>query len=251
MLKVSIITVCYNTADTIESTIQSVLSQDYSNIEYIIVDGKSTDNTLPIIEKYNSRIHTCISEKDKGIYDALNKGIALASGDVVAILHADDFYTSATVISDVVRLFESSNCDCVYGDLQYVDRENTSTIKRNWISGNYKKENFLKGWMPPHPSFFAKKACYTKWGVFNLSLKSAADYELMLRFLYKNNCSVVYLPKTLVKMRVGGKSNVTLANRIKANREDKRAWILNDLKPGVFTFIRKPLSKLSQFFKNK
>ena len=219
MLKVSIITVCFNSADTIESTIQSVISQDYAAIEYIIIDGKSTDSTLEIVGKYKSSIHTCISEKDKGIYDALNKGIALATGDIVAILHADDFYTSATVISDVVNAFEVNKVDCVYGNLQYVDRIDTSTIKRNWISGTYNKENFLKGWMPPHPAFFAKKDCYTKWGLFNLSLKSAADYELMLRFLYKNNCSVVYIPKTLVKMRVGGKSNVTLANRIKANRD--------------------------------
>jgi glycosyltransferase involved in cell wall biosynthesis len=249
MLKVSIITVCYNSADTIESTIQSVLSQDYAVIDYIIVDGKSTDNTLAIIDKYKSQIHTCISEKDKGIYDALNKGIELASGDIIAILHADDFYTSATVISDVVRVFEANKADCVYGDLQYVDRIDTSMIKRNWISGNYKKENFLKGWMPPHPSFFAKKECYTKWGGFNLTLKSAADYELMLRFLYKQNCSVAYVPKVLVKMRVGGKSNVSIVNRLKANREDKKAWEINGLTPGIFTFIRKPLSKLGQFFK--
>jgi glycosyltransferase len=250
MHKVSIITVCYNSASTIESTIQSVLNQDYKNIEYIVIDGKSTDATLDIIEKYKTQIHTIVSEKDKGIYDALNKGIALATGDIVAILHADDFYNSSTIISEVVQLFEQENCDCVYGDLQYVDRSNTDIVKRNWISGKYIKENFLKGWMPPHPAFFAKRECYTKFGVFNLSLKSAADYELMLRFLYKNNCSVAYLPKTLVKMRVGGKSNVTLANRIKANREDKMAWILNDLKPGMLTFIRKPLSKLGQFLNN-
>jgi glycosyltransferase len=250
MHKVSIITVCYNSASTIESTIQSVLNQDYKNIEYIIIDGKSTDATLDIIEKYKTQIHTIVSEKDKGIYDALNKGIALATGDIVAILHADDFYNSSIIISDVVQLFAQENCDCVYGDLQYVDRSNTDIVKRNWISGKYIKENFLKGWMPPHPAFFAKRECYTKFGVFNLSLKSAADYELMLRFLYKNNCSVAYLPKTLVKMRVGGKSNVTLANRIKANREDKMAWILNDLKPGMLTFIRKPLSKLGQFLNN-
>jgi len=251
MLKVSVITVCYNSADTIESTIQSVLSQDYPAIEYLIIDGKSSDATLRMVDKYKSGISTILSEKDNGIYDALNKGIALTTGDIVAILHADDFYSASTVISDVVRIFESNNCDCVYGDLQYVDRFNTDVVKRNWISGNYVKENFLKGWMPPHPAFFVKKECYLKFGTFNLSLKSAADYELMLRFLYRYNCKASYLPKTLVKMRVGGKSNITLANRIKANREDKRAWILNDLKPGMFTFIRKPLSKLNQFFNNK
>ncbi|MBL7884267.1 MAG: glycosyltransferase [Bacteroidia bacterium] len=249
MLKVSVITVCYNSAETIESTIRSVIAQTYSNIEYIIVDGKSTDDTLAIIEKYKVNVSKLISEKDNGIYDALNKGIAIATGEVIAIIHADDFYNTQTVISDVVKVMEGSESDCVYGDLQYVDRLNTSIVKRNWISEEYKKENFLKGWMPPHPAFFAKRKCYEDYGVFNTSFKSAADYELMLRFLYKYNCSVAYMPKVLVKMRVGGKSNVTLANRIKANREDKRAWIINDLKPSALTFIRKPLSKIGQFLK--
>ncbi len=248
MLKVSIITVCFNSSKTIESTIQSVTSQNYSNIEYIIVDGLSSDNTLKIVEQYKSKIAKIISEKDKGIYDAINKGIVASTGDIVAILHADDFYFNKNVISDVVDAFEKKNVDAVYGDLQYVDKLDTDKIKRNWTSGEYKKDNFLKGWMPPHPSFFVKKGCYDKYGVFNTILKSAADYELMLRFLYKHNCSVSYIPQVLVKMRVGGKSNVSIVNRIKANREDKMAWKLNGLVPNALTFIRKPLSKIGQFF---
>lgn len=248
MLRISVITVCYNSAETIERTIQSVISQTYSNIEYIIVDGNSGDATLSIVEKYKQSVSKIISEKDKGIYDALNKGVSIASGDVIAILHADDFYADDHVIADVMQLFEEKKVDCVYGDLQYVDRINTDKIKRNWVSGPYKKQNFLKGWMPPHPAFFATKKCYDQYGKFNLDFSSAADYELMLRFLYKHNCTVAYLGKTLVKMRVGGKSNVTFMNRVKANREDKRAWLVNGLKPGIFTIIRKPLSKLSQFF---
>jgi len=248
-MKVSIITVCYNSNDTIESTIQSVVSQNYNNIEYIIVDGLSTDDTLKIVEQYKSKISKVISEKDNGIYDALNKGITAASGDIIAILHADDFYANENVISKVVNEFIQNNVDAVYGDLQYVDKQDTKKIKRNWISGVYQKQNFLKGWMPPHPSFFVKKECYDKFGLFNTTLKSAADYELMLRFLYKHNCSVVYIPYVLVKMRVGGKSNASLINRIKANREDKMAWKINGLSPGIFTFIRKPLSKLGQFLK--
>lgn len=247
-MKVSIITVCYNSSETIESTIQSVVSQNYTNIEYIIVDGLSTDDTLKIVDRYKNSIAKIISEKDKGIYDAINKGIAKATGDIIAILHADDFYTNADVISTIVDSFNKQNVDTVYGDLQYVDRIDTTIVKRNWISGAYQKENFLKGWMPPHPAFFARKQCYEKFGNFNTDLKSAADYELMLRFLYKNNCSVSYIPKVLVKMRVGGKSNVSLMNRIKANREDKKAWEMNGLSPSMFTFIRKPLSKLGQFF---
>ncbi len=249
MLKVSIITVCFNSSETIERTIQSVLAQDYPNIEYIVVDGRSSDSTLQIVDRYRVSISKIISEKDDGIYDAINKGIAAATGDIIAIIHGDDFYADGQVISSVVNCFDKNNIDTVYGDLQYVDRQDTSNIKRNWISGNYKKQNFLKGWMPPHPSFFAKKICYEKFGMFNTTLRSAADYELMLRLLYKHNCSVDYIPRVLVKMRVGGKSNVSIMNRIKANREDKKSWELNGLQAGMFTFIRKPLSKLGQFLK--
>lgn len=248
MLKVSIITVCYNSAETIEKTIQSVLEQDYQNIEYIIIDGKSTDNTQQIIDKYRSRISKVISEKDEGIYFAINKGIKIATGDIIAILHADDFYTNEQIISKVVNKFQEKQVDTVYGDLQYVDRKNTSIIKRYWKSGAYKDGMFLKGWMPPHPTFFVQKKCYEKFGTYNTILKFAADYELMLRLLHKYKCSNAYIPEVIVKMRVGGKSNVSLLNRIKANREDKTAWLLNDLKPGIFTLFLKPLSKLSQFF---
>ena len=248
MLKVSIITVCYNSAETIENTIQSVLSQDYSTIEYIIVDGKSTDATLQIIEKYKTQISKIISEKDEGIYFAINKGIAMATGDIIAILHADDLYSNLQIISKVVRIFLEQQVDTVYGDLQYVERNDISKVRRNWRSGEYTEGLFLKGWMPPHPTFFVRKKCYEKYGVFNTLLKSSADYELMLRFLYKYKCSTAYIPEVLVKMRVGGKSNASLINRIKANREDKKAWLMNDLKPGIFTLIRKPFSKFGQFF---
>jgi len=250
-MKVSIITVCYNSASTIEATIKSVLSQDYKNIEYIIVDGLSKDNTLQVVERYGSRISKIISEKDDGIYFAINKGIALATGEIIGILHADDFYTDDKVISKVVKAFREKNTDTVYGDLQYVDREDTSKVKRHWSSGEYAHGLFFKGWMPPHPSFFVLKKCYDKFGVFNTTLRSAADYEMMLRLLHRYKCSTAYIPEVLVKMRVGGKSNVSLSNRIKANREDKKAWLLNGLKPGMFTLIRKPLSKLGQFFGGK
>jgi glycosyltransferase len=247
-MKVSIITVCYNSASTIEATIRSVVSQDYQNIEYIIIDGSSTDSTLSIVEKYKDSISKVISEKDNGIYFAINKGINFATGDIIGILHADDFYTDNLVISKVVEVFQKTGADTLYGDLQYVNRTDISKVTRHWKSGEYQDGLFYKGWMPPHPSFFVQKKCYDKFGTYNTSLRSAADYELMLRLLHKHKCSTVYLPEVLVRMRVGGKSNVTLLNRIKANREDKKAWLLNGLKPGFFTFIRKPLSKLGQFF---
>jgi len=248
MMKVSVITVCFNSADTIEKTIRSVTDQNYSDIEYIVVDGKSTDGTISIIEKYKNKISKFISEKDEGLYFAINKALSVATGDIIAILHADDFFTSDQVISDVMHVFSKTNADTVYGDLQYVDRIKTDKVIRNWRSGIYSDGLFLKGWMPPHPSFFVKNSCYERFGKFNTSLRSAADYEMMLRLLHKHKCSTSYIPEVLVKMRVGGKSNVSFANRIKANREDKKAWSINGLTPGLFTFIRKPLSKLSQFF---
>lgn len=249
MLKVSIITVCFNSASTIEATIRSVIDQNYLNIEYIIIDGGSTDGTLQIIEKYRSKVSKLISEKDDGIYFAINKGIALAAGDIIGVLHADDFYINEHVISKVVNEFEKTNSDTVYGDLQYVDRVDSNKVIRHWKSGKYAEGLFLKGWMPPHPTFFVRKKLYDKYGLFNTALRSAADYEMMLRLLHKYKCSTAYIPEVLVKMRVGGKSNVSIINRIQANREDKKAWLINGLKPELFTFIRKPLSKLNQFFK--
>ena len=249
MLKVSIITACYNNESTIESTIQSVLNQDYKNIEYIVIDGLSTDKTLDIVKKYSDKIIRIVSEKDKGMYDALNKGIALAGGDVIGFLHADDFYPDQTVISKVVKRLENAQADAVYGDLQYVDKNDVLKVTRNWKAGEYSEGYFFNGWMPPHPTFFVRKNCYEKLGVFNISLMSASDYELMLRFIHKNKIKVSYVPEVLVKMRVGGKSNITLANRIKANREDRQAWRLNGLTPRFYTLILKPLSKIFQFMK--
>ncbi len=247
--KVSIVTVCYNSASTIEDTIKSVLSQTYTNIEYIIVDGKSSDNTLDIVSNYKTNIAKVVSEKDNGLYDAINKGINLSTGEIVAILNSDDFYQDEQVIEDIVKLFEKEQLDACYADLVYVDKLDTQKVTRLWKSGYYKKGMFFKGWMPPHPTFFVQKAIYEKFGTFNLTLKSAADYEIMLRFIHKHNIKLGYLPRVIVRMREGGISNITLKNRIKANREDKKAWIINDLKPKPFTLIFKPLSKIGQFFK--
>jgi glycosyltransferase len=246
--KVSVVTVTYNSAETVEDTILSVVNQNYKNIEYIIIDGLSKDNTLEIVNKYIDKIALVISEKDNGIYDAINKGIMKATGDIIVALNSDDMYATNDVISQVVELFKKSEADAVYGDLNYVDRFDTTKTIRKWRSGTYKKGHFLKGWMPPHPTFFVRNYCYQKYGFFNLSLKSAADYELMLRFIHKNEIKVAYLPKLIVNMRAGGQSNVSFKNRFKANREDKKAWEINGLKPGLLTLIRKPLSKLKQYF---
>jgi len=246
-MKISIITIAYNSASTIEDTIKSVVSQTYTNIEYIIVDGNSTDGTVAIIDKYSDNISTFISEPDKGIYDAMNKGVRLATGDFIGILNSDDFYINESVIERVVQQLTISKSQSLYADLVYVDREDTFNIKRYWNSGGYKRKNWLKGWMPPHPTFFLKKKCYENFGLYSTELKSASDYELMLRMLYKHGVSTSYLPEVITKMRVGGESNVSLKNRIRANKEDRKAWQMNQLTPGAFTFIRKPLGKVKQF----
>ena len=247
-MKISIITVSYNSAKTIRDTIKSVVNQSYNNIEYIVIDGGSSDETLSIVEEYKAKIHHVISEKDEGIYDAMNKGVAKATGDVIGILNSDDFYTDNNVIVDVVKLLEKSEADACYADLMYVDQEDTSKVVRKWISGSYKKNKFRRGWMPPHPTFFLKKSCYEKFGAFNLNLKSSADYECMLRMMYKFDSSVAYLNRVIIKMREGGQSNVSILNRLKANNEDRRAWGMNELKPAWYTLYMKPLSKVKQFF---
>lgn len=250
-MKVSIITITYNSAATLKETIESVVNQTYSNIEYIIVDGLSQDNTLSIVNNYKDKISKVVSEKDKGLYDALNKGINLATGDLVGILHSDDFYTHPQVIEHVVKALQEDNADAVYADLYYVDRNDTSKIFRKWKSGHYKHGMFYKGWMPPHPTFFAKKSCYQKFGMFNLNFNSAADYELLLRLIHKHQIKLAYLPEFIIKMRVGGKSNQSFSNRLKANQEDRKAWKVNDLKPKFYTLYVKPLRKIVQFFYNQ
>ena len=247
-MKISIITITYNSASTIEETLLSVINQTYKDIEYIIVDGKSTDDTLKIIEKHKAGISKLISEKDNGLYDALNKGIEMATGDVIALLHSDDFYIDTNVIQKYADTFLKNNSDSVYSDLYYVDKINTDKIIRKWKSGEYSSKSFVNGWMPPHPTFFVKKELYKKFGKFNLDFKSAADYELMLRFIQKNKISISYLPEYTVKMRVGGKSNVSVQNRVNANREDRRAWEINGLKPRFYTLYLKPFRKILQFF---
>jgi len=246
-MKVSIITISYNSAETIEDTIKSVVSQDYPNIEYIIIDGASKDATLSIVDKYKDKIAKVISEKDKGIYDAMNKGVQNATGDIIGILNSDDYYYDTTVISEVVRLFEQEKTDGLYADLVYVDRADSEKIIRYWKSGKYTPGKFLKGWMPPHPTFFVKKEVYTHFGLYNTDLRSAADYEFMLRVIHKHKISLTYMPRVLTKMRVGGMSNVSLKNRWRANMEDRRAWKINGIKPRWYTLTVKPLSKLFQF----
>jgi glycosyltransferase involved in cell wall biosynthesis len=246
-MKVSVITAVYHNQAFIKDAIESVLSQKEVELEYIIVDGGSNDGTVEVVKQYGKRIHHFISEPDEGVYFAINKGITLATGDIIALLHSDDFYTHPYVLSQVVEAFGKSKCDAVYSNLYYVRGLNTNKIVRLWDSGEYKPNDFFLGWMPPHPAFFVKRDLYQKFGAFNTSLKSAADYELMLRFIHKQNISLSYIPKFFVKMRTGGTSNRTLFNRLRANLEDRKAWHINGLKPKWYTLLLKPAIKLRQY----
>lgn len=246
-MKISIITVCFNSQQTIKATIKSVLNQSYKQVEYIIIDGASTDNTIKIINEFSNSIDVFISKGDAGIYDAINKGITKSSGDVVGLLHADDVFENNSVVGNVMRLFDE-NVDMIYGDINYVDRKDINRVIRRWKSDSYSKGKFKYGWMPPHTGFFIKKSCYTKYGLYNLSLGSSADYELMLRMFEVYNLKSKYIPLNITKMRVGGISNSSFKKRWEANRNDKKSWKINGLKPFWFTFLIKPIIKIKQFF---
>ncbi|HEG43569.1 MAG TPA: glycosyltransferase [Phycisphaerales bacterium] len=252
MPKTTIITVTRNSAETISGAIESVQKQTFPEIEHIIIDGKSSDETHKKVShartQLNSRISRFLSEPDEGIYDAMNKGIALATGDIIGILNADDFYASDSVVSNVVESMESQQLDAVYADLVYVEPEDTSKAVRFWKSGDYIAGAFGKGWVPPHPTFFCRREVYEKYGYFRDDMKIAADFELMLRFIEKHQIKVGYLPQTIVKMRTGGKA-YGWKGRIAGNIEILKAFKLNNLKPSPFYFINKPIVKIVQIFK--
>lgn len=245
-MKISVITATYNSAATVRDTLTCIAGQTHPDIEHIIVDAVSKDATLDIVKDF-PHVANMICEKDNGLYDAMNKGVKLATGEVIGILNSDDFYTNEQVLAKVAAAFADPTVDAVYGDLQYVSRHDVKKVIRTWKAGRYKKKYFHYGWMPPHPTFFVRQNLYKKAGLFNTTLRSAADYELMLRMLVKYGANAYYIPEVLVKMRDGGMSNVSLSNRLKANREDREAWTINGLKPYFFTRWLKPLRKVFQF----
>jgi glycosyltransferase len=246
-MKVSIITAVLNNRIILEDCIRSIMQQTYQHKECIVVDGGSTDGTMDIIKKYERHIAKWISEPDRGLYDALNKGIRIATGDIVGFLNADDFYANNKVIETVVKTMKEQNVDSCYGDLQYVDKKNIQKVIRYWKSSPYKKGLFYKGWMPPHPTFFVKKKIYEQYGSFNTQFRIAADYELMLRFLEKHKITTHYIPEVLIKMRLGGLSN-RIENLLMKSTEDYNAWKINNLDGGLRVILRKNISKIPQFF---
>jgi len=228
-MKVSVITVCLNSKETITQTLKSIQSQDYDDIEHLIIDGVSTDGTIDIIKKHESKSCKLISEPDKGLYDAMNKGISKATGDIIGILNADDFYASFDVVSKIVELMESQKLDAAFGDLVYVDLEDISKEVRFWKASNYMPGAFRMGWVPPHPTFFCRREIYERYGNFREDMKIAADFELLLRFIARHKIKVGYLPHTIVKMRTGGKA-YDWKGRICGNIEIFKAFHLNNLK---------------------
>lgn len=247
MSQLSIITVVLDNMAFVNDAIISVLQQQEVDVQYIVIDGGSNDGSLEIIKSFGDKISIVVSEPDEGIYDAMNKGLALATGDIIGFLNADDFYAHTNVLQHIANAFSETNCDALYADLDYVSRSNKNKIVRRWRSGRFDKKRFVKGWMPPHPTFFVRKEIYSKLGGFNKQLYFAADYELMLRFCYFNDIKVSYLPEVTVKMRLGGQSNRSIKNRIKANIQDRNAWLMNGVKPKWYTFLLKPLSKIKQY----
>lgn len=246
-MKISIITPSFNSEKTIEKTIQSVISQTYQNLEYIIIDGGSKDRTLKIVEKYKEKIAKIFSGPDEGLYDAMNKGIEWATGEVVGILNSDDFYPHSNVLEKVVEAFLESGSQAVYGDVAFFKGDNYSKIIRFWRAGEFKEKKLNWGWAPPHPAFFLKKEVYQKYGLFRLDFKIAADYELMLRLFKIHKISVFYLPEVLVYMRQGGESSRNLWQRIKGWKELRKAWRVNNLQTPKFFILRRVLSKIGQY----
>ncbi|SMO39003.1 glycosyltransferase [Saccharicrinis carchari] len=247
-MTVSIITATYNAGKTFESALRSVINQTHPHIEYIVVDGGSSDQTLKIADTYKAFIHHFISEPDRGIYDALNKGIEMATGDVIAFLHADDLLDDDTTIATIVEEFERTKADAIYGDLEYVQFQNPDKVIRYWQSKTFKPALLKAGWMPPHPTLFLKAQVFKEIGKFNIDYKIAADYDFILRFFSNGKYVAEYVPMVITRMRVGGTSNNSLKNIWIKSKEDLRALKQNKV-GNVLSLIWKNVSKLPQFLK--
>ena len=248
-MKISIITISLNAEDFIENCIRSVLNQSYKNLEFIIIDGGSTDNTLKIAGKYSKNISKIVSEPDRGIYDAMNKGLKIANGEIIGFLHTDDFYTNNDILLKVSNLFKKDDLlDACYSDLVYVKKKDTSKIVRYWKSNKFIEGSFSKGWSPPHPTFFARNSVYKRFGNFNLFYPIVSDVELMMRFLEVHKIQTKYISEVWIKMRLGGLSNRSLKSIIRQNLNIIRALRFHNLNSNILIFfISKLIMRLKQF----
>ena len=248
---VSLITVSYNSVTTIADTINSVLAQSYPNIEYIVIDGASSDGTWEIVSSFGSKISRFISKPDYGMYDALNKGIKLATGNIVGILNSDDFLYDNEVIEKVMNVFKDKNVDAVFGDVQFIDPVLTSKVVRYYSSKHFNPGRFKFGYMPAHPSFYVKRECYEKLGYYKTDYKIGADFELLVRFLYIHKITFKYLEMPFVSMRTGGISNKSIRSNITLNREIARACRENGLRTNYLFIYSKYITKIFEFFGKK
>jgi glycosyltransferase involved in cell wall biosynthesis len=246
-VKISIITVCYNSSETIRNTIESVRSQDYADIEYIIIDGGSSDGTMDIVREYGDNIDVVVSEPDQGIYDAMNKGIERATGDVVGLLNSDDFYAYDSILSELVELMVSSGSDTVFADLDVVDANNCERVIRHYDSSKFNPGRLAYGWIPAHPTFMVKRELYVKHGGFLTDYQIAADFEMMARLLHTAAASYAYLPVVAVKMRTGGISTPGLKSAWILNREHVRACRANGIKTSSARLLLRIPVKLMEY----
>ncbi|MCZ8407327.1 glycosyltransferase family 2 protein [Achromobacter sp. SIMBA_011] len=247
-MKISIITVVFNGATTIGDTLDSVNDQTYPDVEHVVIDGGSRDNTLDIVKARGRRVGKLVSERDRGIYDAMNKGLKFATGDVIGFLNADDFYVDPAVLEDVAKVFADERVQACYGDLLYVSQEQQDKIVRYWKSSDFVPGAFGRGWVPPHPTFFVRREVYEKLGGFNLDFRIAADFELMMRFIEVHRVNAVYVPRVMIRMRLGGTTNKSIGNIIKQNREIMTALRLHGARSSWWRFIgHKVLARGKQF----
>lgn len=245
-MKVSVITVCFNAAEHIDSTLRSVVMQDHPDIELIVIDGGSTDGTQARIERYREVIAHYVSEPDQGVYDAMNKGLRAATGEVIAFVNAGDLIARRDVVAAMALEFARGDADAIYGDALMVDPQDITRVRRAWMSGPYRRERFRRGWMPPHLGTYIRKDVYDRLGLFRLDLNVSADYELLFRFMYVERIRVRHVSRVLVRFRLGGVSNRSLAHIWRANLQVYQAWKLNGQRMGPWIVLLKPLSKLGQ-----
>ncbi|GGF63706.1 glycosyltransferase [Mameliella alba] len=246
MTRISVVTAVYNRARTLGEALDSVAAQTHPDVEHVIQDGGSTDGTLELIEARSQSNISLVSEPDGGIYDAINKGIARCTGDVIGLMHSDDFFASDRVLEQVARAMEDPAIEGVYGDLDYVSGTDTGRIIRKWRSGSYTMDSLKRGWMPPHPTLYLRREVFDRWGVYDTSFRIAADYDAMLRYMVKGSVRLVHVPEVFVKMRVGGESNKSIGKILRKSREDYRALRANGV-GGMGALAMKNLSKVKQF----
>jgi glycosyltransferase involved in cell wall biosynthesis len=245
---ISIVTAVYNRVDTIQDAMQSLQSQSYIDVEHIIQDGVSDDGTLAAIAKMADARTSVQSTLDKGIYDALNRGIARTHGDIVGVLHSDDIFAHDSVLEHVAAAFDNTKVEGVYGDLEYVAKDDPSRVIRYWRAGHYKPEMLRRGWMPPHPTLFLRREVFERHGAYDTSFRIAADYDAMLRWFTNGNLRLAYIPDVLVRMRVGGESNRSIGRIFRKTAEDYRALRKNGV-GGIGALVAKNISKIPQFVK--